>query len=189
MPRFRPIETKRLFVASNLSNTNRLTKGKQMILRRWSIMAVLLLFSSTNLVAQSAQDRLWDASMSGDVAAIEQAVSDGAALDNVDFRTSRNGRLALNWAAWYNHVPAIEALLSLGAKLEAENLTGYSALHHAAESGSLEAAVALLAAGADPGHANGEGRIPSWTARTRGNPEIGELIENAIEEEAEPDED
>lgn len=151
-----------------------------MIARRWSIVAALLLFTSADLVAQSPQDRLWDASMSGDVAAIRQAVADGAALDKVDFRTSRNGRLALNWAAWYNHVPAIEALISLGAPLEAENITGYSALHHAAESGSLEAAVALLAAGADPSHANGEGRTPGWTARNRGNPEVGELIERAM---------
>jgi ankyrin repeat protein len=155
--------------------------------RLWSIVTILLLFTSADLVGQSAQDRLWDASMSGDVAAIQQAVADGAALDKIDFRTSRNGRLALNWAAWYNHVPAIEALLELGAPLEAENITGYSALHHAAESGSFEGAVALLAAGADPNHANGEGRIPSWTARNRGNPEIGELIENAMEAAADPD--
>ena len=160
-----------------------------MISRRWSIVAILLLFTSSELVAQSAQDRLWDASMSGDTAAISQAVADGAALDKIDFRTSRNGRLALNWAAWYNHVPAIEVLISLGADLEAENITGYSALHHAAESGSLEAAAALLAAGADPGHANGEGRMPSWTASSRGNPEVGALIEKAMDEAADPDED
>ena len=101
------------------------------------------------LLAQDAQSRLWDAAIAGDTPPIRQAVADGAKIDSLDTRRNPNGRLALNWAAWHDRVPAIQLLIALGAPLEAENRTGFSALHHAAEAGSLEAARALLAARPD----------------------------------------
>jgi len=64
----------------------------------------------------------------------------------------------------------------MGAPIEAENRTGFSALHHAAEAGSLEAARVLLAAGADPEHANKAGRTPAATALAQGNQEVAALI-------------
>ena len=90
--------------------------------------------------AQSPQERLWDAAIAGDTAAIRAAVDAGADLQGMDTRSSRNGRMALNWAALGNHPEAITLLLSLGAELEAENLTGFSALHHAASSALASAA-------------------------------------------------
>jgi ankyrin repeat protein len=131
------------------------------------------------LRAQDAQGRLWDAAMAGDTLAIRQALADGAKIDSLDTRRNPNGRLALNWAAWYDRVPAIEMLLALGAPIEAENRTGFSALHHAAEAGSLDAARSLLAAGADPMHANKAGRTPAVTAREQGNAEVAALIEES----------
>ena len=131
------------------------------------------------LFAQDAQSRLWDAAIAGDTLAIRQAVVDGAKVDSLDARRNPNGRLALNWAAWHDHVPAIRTLIALGAPLEAENRTGFSALHHAAEAGSLEAARALLAAGADPAHRNRAGILPVETARERGNDQVAALIEEA----------
>ena len=145
-------------------------------------IVVLLLVVVPEVGAQTAQDQLWDAAMAGDTATIRLAIADGAVIDSLDVRRSRNGRRALNWAAWYNQVPAIELLLSLGAPIEAVNHTGFTALHHAAENGSREAAVALLAAGADPQHANLEGRVPNWTARSRGNDEVADLLDAASEE-------
>jgi ankyrin repeat protein len=138
------------------------------------------------LLAQDAQSRLWDAAIAGDTLAIRQAVADGAKIDSLDTRRNPNGRLALNWAAWHNRVPAIQLLIALGAPLEAENRTGFSALHHAAEAGSLEAARALLAAGADPGHRNRAGFLPVETARERGNESVAALLEEAAA--AKPDE-
>ena len=75
------------------------------------------------LLAQDAQSRLWDAAIAGDTLAIRQAVADGAKIDSLDTRRNPNGRLALNWAAWHNRVPAIQLLIALGAPLEAENRT------------------------------------------------------------------
>ena len=129
--------------------------------------------------AQDAQTRLWEASIAGDTAAIRKAVAEGAKVDSLDVRRSRNGRRPLNWAALQNHPAAIELLLALGAPLEAENLTGFTALNHAAEAGALEAARELLAAGADVEHANKDGFRPVDTARARGYSSVVALLEAA----------
>ncbi len=129
--------------------------------------------------AQSAQDRLWDAAIAGDTAAMIQALADGADVNALDTRTNPNGRRALNWAAWYNHVSVIEALLAHGAEIDAVNNTGFSALHHAAEAGSPDAARALLARGADPSLTNFSGRGPIETARARGHTELVEILSAA----------
>jgi hypothetical protein len=66
--------------------------------------------------------------------------------------------------------------LAHGAAIEATNITGVTALHHAAEYGSLEAARVLLGAGADPAHRNSAGRKPADTAREEGHIEVALLI-------------
>lgn len=130
------------------------------------------------LAAQSAQEILWDASKTGDTVTMASALADGAKLDVLDTRRSRNGRYPLNYAAWFNHAAAIGWLLRAGAEIEAVNYTGFSALHHAAENGSLEAARELLAAGADRNHANEAGWLPVETAANRGHTEIVKLLED-----------
>lgn len=136
--------------------------------------------------AQTAQDRLWDAAIAGDTLDIRSALADGAVVDSIDTRSNQNGRRALNWAAWYDHVPAIELLLAEGAPIEAENHTGFTALHHAAEAGSLAAARALLAAGADPDHVNRVGRTPVETARRKGHDDVVALLEGKEPDAAKP---
>jgi len=140
------------------------------------LFAIGGLLLASPLAAQDAQDRLWDAAISGDTLAIRQALADGADVDSLDTRTNRNGRRALNWAAWNDRVSVIEILLAAGATIEAENNTGFTPLHHAAEAGSVAAARALLAAGADPEHRNKAGRLPIETARERGNAEVAALL-------------
>jgi ankyrin repeat protein len=151
-------------------------------------LALLLLFLALAVPvrAQDAQSRLWDAAVAGDTLEIRQAVADGAVVDSLDTRRSRNGRRALNWAALNNRVDAIAVLLELGAPLEAVNITGFSALHHAAEAGSMEAAQALLAAGADPAHANNAGMLPAATARELGHAALADLLEAAARERETP---
>src|SRR5688500_4888417 len=126
---------------------------------------------------RDAQTRLGEGAITGDTAAIRKAVADGAKLDSLDFRVSRNGRYALNWAAWHNRVDALKLLLELKAPIEAENVTSFTALHHAAESGSLDAARILLAAGANTEHATKSGFKAIDIAQERGNFEIAKLIE------------
>lgn len=143
--------------------------------------AVGALLAGSPLAAQDAQGRLWDAAIAGDTLEIRQALADGAKLDSLDTRRNPNGRMALNWAAWYNRVPAIQMLIAAGAPIEAVNRTGFSALSHAAESGSADAARALLAAGADPAHPNNAGYTPTEIARENGNDDIAAMLEAAAE--------
>ncbi len=127
----------------------------------------------------TAQTRLWDAAMSGDTAEIVRALKDGADIEALDTRKSRNGRRALNWAACFNRPEAIHVLLEHGAKIDAENLSGFTALHHAAETGSLKAAEVLLSAGANPIHANRAGERPADTARRHGHTDVAARIDAA----------
>lgn len=145
------------------------------------ILQVVSVLSMTMGIAalaqcQTPQGRLWDAAISGDTAVLATALADGARIDSLDLRRSPNGRLALNWAAINNRVSAIQFLLAHGAAIEGTNFTGFTALHHAAEYGSLEAARALLAAGADPAHRNNAGLKPAETARAEGHIEVALLI-------------
>ena len=139
-------------------------------------LAVALPGAST---AQDAQARLWDASIAGDTAAIAQAVRDGANVNSLDTRRAANGRRALNWAALYNHVPAIRALLAAGASVDSSNHTGFTPLHHAAEAGALEAAEALLKARANPKLLTLSGGTPAAVARARGFDAVAQLLEAA----------
>ncbi len=114
---------------------------------RTPLVLVLLLFvacknmeQTSPVDLQKAQNALWDAAKSGDVAALKKAIDEGADVNAIDARTNPNGRRALNWAAWYNHAEAIEELLKVGAEINGVNLTGFTPIHHAAEAGSPEAA-------------------------------------------------
>ena len=54
---------------------------------------------------------LHDAACSGDVAAIEQSLAGGTAVDALD----RSGMTALHWASKNGHTQAVECLLECGA--------------------------------------------------------------------------
>jgi len=122
--------------------------------------------------------------MSGDTVALARALADGAKVDSLDVRRNPNGRRALNWAAWYDRVPAIRLLLARGAAIDAANHTGFTPLHHAAENGSKAAAAALLEAGADPTVPNGQGKLPAEVAREQAHFEIALELTAAAERKA-----
>ncbi|MEO8200554.1 MAG: ankyrin repeat domain-containing protein [Gemmatimonadota bacterium] len=155
--------------------------------RRLALATIVLAFWAvpfSSARAQDAQSRLWDASISGDTAAITIALSEGASIDSLDTRRSVNGRRALNWAAWNNRVPALRLLLARGASINATNRTGFTALHHAAESGSDDALKFLLEAGADWTIPSTEGSYPVDTARLHANLGAVALLENAEKKKA-----
>ena len=135
---------------------------------------------------QDPQVRFWEAAIAGDTVEMAAALDAGASRDSLDTRRSRNGRRALNYAALYNRVDAIQFLLARGADIQAANNTGFTPLHHAAEAGSLDAARALLEAGADPNQLNVQGETPAEVARREGQPAVAELIEAAAAARFEP---
>jgi CubicO group peptidase (beta-lactamase class C family) len=125
-----------------------------------------------------AQERLWEASKQGDTAEIVRALHDGADIEALDTRTSRNGRRALNWAAFNNRPDAVRVLLERGAAIDATNKTGFTALHHAAEAGSGEVIDLLLASGANRTLVNQNGERAADVARRRGFAILAERIES-----------
>jgi len=151
-----------------------------------AIFAAALFAAPSPLRAQDAQSRLWDAAISGDTVTIGQALDAGAQIDSLDTRRSMNGRRALNWAALGNHADAIRYLLRRGASIDMANRTGFTALHHAAEAGSLQAAEALLAAGADATRLNAAGQSAADVAQGRDHPDVAAKI-YAARRPAQPD--
>lgn len=125
----------------------------------------------------SVQEQLWDAARSGDTAGIERALADGAEIEALDTRTSRNGRRALNWAAVNDHPEALRTLLAHGAAIDAANKTGFTSLHHAAESGSAQCVAVLLAAGANRSLSNKDGERAADVARRKGHGDLAAAIE------------
>ena len=93
---------------------------------------------------------LLEGAKSGDAAAVEKALADGADKDFLD--ASASGGAALHYAAVANHASVIELLASKGADMDIRNKGGWLPLHRAAWTGDgCSAAVeALLKAGADP---------------------------------------
>ena len=152
-------------------------------------LALALALAASPAAAQTAPDpqsRLWDAAVAGDTTALAQALADGAAIDSLDTRRARNGRRALNWAALNDRPDAIAFLVRRGATVNAVNLTGFTPLHHAAEAGSVAAARALIAAGADPAVPNHEGVTPEQLAMQRIHPDVAALIAEAARQGAAP---
>jgi ankyrin repeat protein len=117
--------------------------------------------------------------MVGDTLAMAKALAAGAAIDSLDTRRSENGRRALNWAALNDRPDAIRFLVAHGATVNLANLTGFTPLHHAAESGSVNAAKALLDAGADPTWPNNMGETPLDVAVRTSHLEVAAVLRAA----------
>lgn len=143
-----------------------------------SALIALLAFAAP-ASGQDAQSRLWNSAISGDTIALVQALEAGARMDSLDLRTNPNGRRALNWAAWNNRAPVIRILAARGAAVNSTNLTGFTPLHHAAEAGSVEAARALLAAGADPLRVTADGETPADVAQRKGFTWLADTLQTA----------
>jgi len=144
------------------------------------LLAGLLAGSLPSIVhAQDSQAQLWDASISGDTVAIAKALDAGAKIDELDTRTNRNGRRALNWAAYNDRGPAVRLLIARGASLNLTNITGFTPVHHAAEAGAVDALKILIAAGADLTIPNAQGNLPIDTARAQNHVEAIQILEAA----------
>jgi hypothetical protein len=144
----------------------------------WSLVGALLLTIglTQRSEAQDAQSQLWDASRAGDTVAMSKAIAGGAKVDSLDTRRSANGRRALNWAAIGNQAPAIRFLVAHGATIDAANLTGFTPLHHAAETGGVDAAKALLELGAKKTLLNANGEVAQDVATRTGHLDVATAI-------------
>jgi CubicO group peptidase (beta-lactamase class C family) len=124
------------------------------------------------------QVRLWEAAMAGDTIEIINSLKEQADIELIDTRNSKSGRRALNWAAWFNRPETVRLLVKKGANIDAQNLTGFTALHHAAEAGSLKAAKVLLELGANTNITNQTGNNAKQTALSQNHLKIVDLIDS-----------
>lgn len=123
-----------------------------------------------------AQAKLWEASRTGNLSALREALTAGADVNALDTRKSRTGRRPLNWAASRGHTDIIRELLRYGADINRTNLTGFTPLHHAVENNRIEAVTVLLASGADVHKVNKKGVLPSQTAEQLGHTKVLQLL-------------
>jgi len=92
---------------------------------------------------------LTDAAQLGDLALVEQALQNGA---DVNDNSGRGAQTPLHKAAIGGHVDVARVLLDAGADIRATDFSGYTPLHRACDNGHLDVVRVLLEAGAD-GHA------------------------------------
>lgn len=122
------------------------------------------------------QEELWDACKEGDVNAVKKALANGANPNLLDTRRSKNGRRPLNWAAYYGHLEIIIILIDNGAEIDGQNLTGFTALHHAVEKRKAKAVKLLLEKGANQNLKNKRGLTPLELAEAEKHRRIAQLF-------------
>ncbi len=135
------------------------------------LLALLVLgFAATTAVAS---DVLFDAIASGNKAAVEQALINGADVDS----RARDQATPLIAAALHDQLAIAELLLSKGADVMARNSGGFTPLHAAAYSGSLPIVKLLLDKGAVLEDAeNKSGVTPLIVAGEENHVEVAEFL-------------
>jgi ankyrin repeat protein len=99
------------------------------------------------MAVSAAQKKLWDASLDGDVAAAEAAITEGAVVNAPD--EEKWGSTALHISSGNGHHAVVNLLAAKKADLEVQDEDGWRAIHHAAKEGHDKATQALLDVQAD----------------------------------------
>ena len=99
-----------------------------------------------NATLENSQTILMTAARAGNADVVRQLLIYGA---DVDAKETRRGTTALMWAAEDDRADVVRLLLEAGAQVKTRSKGDFSALLIAARAGSLDAARALVAAGAD----------------------------------------
>jgi ankyrin repeat protein len=99
-----------------------------------------------NAASDNGQTVLMTAARSGNVDGVRKLLIYGA---EVDTKEKRRGSTALMWASEDDRAGVVRLLLQAAARVDVRSKADYSALLIAARAGSLEAAKALVAAGAN----------------------------------------
>ena len=112
--------------------------------------------------ADAKYESIWKAAKTGDVAAIERYLDDGADPNEGD---AAAGIPPLNWAVLGGQMEAAEFLIERGAEVDAEDRQRNTALHGAAFSGCGEIVRMLIERGADVSATNKDGETPLDTQK------------------------
>lgn len=110
-------------------------------------------------------DELLEAAGTGNLAAVKNALENGA---DVDARDAGFGRTAMMTASMHSAIPIMQALLDAGAEVNLQAQLGETALILAASARGGESIKLLLAHGADPNIADREQKTPlMWLVDTQ----------------------
>lgn len=121
-----------------------------------------------------------EAAEEGDCTAIMEFLEDGVDLETAD----EDGFTALHIAANYGHLELLDALIGLGADVEARCLDKEGAqtpLHLAVWQNKKEALMALVEAGASVSAQDNDGFFPLHRAAIRGHHEVLAILLEAAQ--------
>jgi ankyrin repeat protein len=142
-------------------------------MRRASSAAVCLLIATLVSTASAQTDvRLVTALKNQNFAAARTLIRQKAAVNATDV----DGSTPLQWAAHWNDLDIVKALLAAGAKPNVSNRYGVTPLHEAATIGSAPVVNALLRAGAQVNAVYGEGETALMLASRSGSVESVKLL-------------
>jgi uncharacterized protein len=145
---------------------------------RGSALGVVALLMLAAVTLTAAGDiRVAAAMKARDAAAVRTLIRQKADVNGADVE----GMTALHWAAHWNDLDTLKALIGAGAKAAVANRYGVTPLHEAATVGNAAMVNALLRAGADANAAYGDGETPLMTASRTGSADSGAQV-NAAEE-------
>ena len=121
----------------------------------------------------SPEIRLRNAALSSNTTALEQAIQDGANLDDAD----ESGQTALHFSADKGCMECMRLLLAAGANVNATDQDGIGVLQTAVVAGiDVEGVRVLLEGGADPDAEDDDGDSPRSTVLEEGRSELVELF-------------
>ena len=142
-------------------------------------MRVVFIGVLLSAVLGAAPAPIADVAMKGDMDAVLSLVKQHPGDVNAG---QPDGSTALLWAAYWNDVKAVEALLAAGANVNASNREGFTPLSQACTNGNVPMVQALLKAGADANSFQAEGQTVLMTAARGGSAEaVKALLEHGAE--------
>ena len=125
-----------------------------------SATAKVITDALTEKIAIEANNKLQEAIASNNLAAIEEAISEGANLESKD---EKHGLTPLMQTTHRGHAGGVAILLEAGADVNAKTKTGYTALMASSWKDSPEIVETLIDKGADVNYQDNDG----WTALMR----------------------
>jgi len=120
----------------------------------------------------AATNRMFAAIKRKDLNAVQQALNEGARINNYDSK----GKVPLHYGV--NNIELLKFILNQpGILINRRATDGNTALHMAAAQGNMPAIQLLLAAGADTTELNGQGYIAEEVAQAKGKAQAAQLVQ------------
>jgi ankyrin repeat protein len=142
-------------------------------MNRLFLTASTLLLLCAGSAAAASDAGLIEAVKRQDLRGVEALLKQGA---DVNQQQESDGATALQWAAYVDDVPILDALIRAGAKPNLANQLGVTPLMLACANRNPATVDLLLKGGADPNAKSGDRESPVMTAARVGNPAVLKML-------------